>query len=277
MNPLSSCHQIVKIALRPLSLSGALLCMALIIPTANATAGIVLSEDFEGPKWTVGDRLTGTLNNGWKGNDDGTTATLKARIDSAPSGSPENVGSQSLFLSDNSATGTPNATYDLGSTVKQGYIEFSIKSVSGTGFYLKLFDAGSSTVNFQLAISSNSTISLLGTGDPIPSVSYSDAGYIAGEWNTVRINFDKTTNSVTILFNGVIANGLTVTSGDFDSVNWQAGKLQLVAGYNGGTNVSAYFDNITVYNAVPEPSSLVLLFGAGILGLGWTRARLRSC
>lgn len=105
--------------------------------------------------------------------------------------------------------------------------------------------------------------------------SYSLTG-ATGSPNTSQTAFFDTTNTPFGTGGTICTDTLTSTSGKSCTGGGPAGpgpySLTLVDTFSPGTNVSYSSDGNVV--AVPEPASL-LLFGAGLLGLGWF-ARRRS-
>ncbi|AHF94425.1 hypothetical protein OPIT5_15565 [Opitutaceae bacterium TAV5] len=230
--------------------------------SVRAAEAVVFSEDFEAPKWAAGAQLGSTAINGWIGNDNGTT--LLSRIIDTDAHS----GSQSLHLYDNISGNSASARYDLGSTLTQGYIEFSIKQAGGGNFYLYFSDAGTDTTNFYLSLAPNGTVTL---NSPAAST---QVAYTVTDWNTFRLYFDETTNTASVSLNGTSI--VSVATGDADATNWQVGKIRLQAGAAASTNTRAYFDDITVVNtaAIPEPSTYAAVAGIGALALAlWWRRR----
>ncbi|WP_043587731.1 PEP-CTERM sorting domain-containing protein [Geminisphaera colitermitum] len=256
---------------------------SLLLPASALAAGTeVFSTSFETtntPSWTNGTKLTSTATNGWIGNDNDDTIYSRIASDAVN----EAAHGQYLQLWDQANPGNANVKYDLGNNVTQGYIEWSLKRLTGT-FYLYGYNAGGTTDapnrNFYLSIN-NSTITfnsiVEGTVSTSASVEHKNiSGYSSTGWNTLRLDFDNTTKTATLTVNGVPASvtGLSVSN---SNTNWSLGTLHLVAGA-GTTTGQSYFDDFKVVNTasnIPEPATWSAICGVLILGLSLVLRRRR--
>ncbi len=233
---------------------------------------VILQEDFSNPPWSsLPTSLTSSSQNGWIGNDGDTGITSEVM---------DYDGGQSLYISDNSTSASAKARYDLGENYDNGYIEFSVKDTGSSGvLYFYGYDTGStssSARNFILTINrSSEEISLISVVDGSSStrsdnVSFADADYTDGDWNSVRIYFDDESKSAYVSINGSNISGLSVEN---ENTNWRLGNFELVAGYSSGTGPSGHFDDIQVA-VVPEPSGAALIGGALlVVAIGIRRIR----
>ncbi|MDR1282176.1 MAG: DUF1080 domain-containing protein [Opitutaceae bacterium] len=252
-------------------LFGSLLILSVSVHAAETEVFKTSFEATGSPAWASDAILTSTAVNGWIGNDNGTT--LLGRITDTQA----NTGSQSLRLYDNINGNSASARYDLGDTLTQGYIEFSIKQASGGNFYIYLSDTGTDATNFYLSLSNARVVNLNGQASATPDTST----YTVTGWNTFRIYFDETTNTASVSLNGTSI--VSIATGDADATKWQVGKIRLQAGASASQNTGAWFDDIRIVNTatpippIPEPSTHAILAGLGTLVLalarGWRRQR----
>lgn len=228
---------------------------------------------FESPTWSTSNTLTGTAKNGWTGNHTGTGIFATVSSTTAAPG-----GTQSLFLRDNSGSATAVVTRDWGTNITDGSFAFSFRNASAAGnsgtvgnFAVNFLSTGGATRNFALTWSDTAGFNLVNaSGTSLQSISYAAMGYTPGNWNTLTVNFSETNNTASVLLNGIMVSDLTIASGQ-DAVLWQAGKVQITAGFSSGF-ASGYFDNLTA-SAIPEPSTYAALMAASVLGLAVSRRR----
>lgn len=233
-----------------------------LLTTAAFAQETAFQETFDSSEWQDETAFTSTPTNGWIGNGNG---------DSSLTGIFTEGSNQLLRLWDSAQDGNASATYRRTENIAQGYIEFSVKRLSGSVYFYAL-DANSTNLadrNFYLAISS-SQIQLISVVDGTTSTterassSLTDAGYSSTGWNTVRLTFDDVAKSASVSVNGTSIAALTVTNPDTD---WFLGSFVMVAGANSATG-QGYFDDITIVNsAIPEPAAAATVAGALMLGM----------
>lgn len=262
----------------------AALCSLAVAPLHAQSYTTIVDENFEAPRWTEGTRLTGSSQDtyNWWGNDNDTT--MLSRVVAAPSGSPERIGGQSLYLLDSLNTGTPNASAHItGAPLSQGYVELDLKRGIGSSLYVNFYAVGdSSATTFTLALTgteSTGNFILIPVGldeSDRKTVAFSEIGFVASDWNTLRIVFDDVTKALSVEVNGTAVSGLSYAAGEVANANFSLGYLNLRAGYVSGTNHSAYIDNVIVAAAVPESSTVALAVSALAAGVVFV-ARRRKC
>ncbi|AHF94346.1 hypothetical protein OPIT5_12870 [Opitutaceae bacterium TAV5] len=231
---------------------------ALVLPF-TAQADPWFNENFEG--WTVNTVLTPTAQAGWTGNNSGTSVVISNGDNHTPG------GSQSLYIHDTAAAYTPSATYSLGETVSAGSLDFWFKHTAGTVSYSIGFG------NFALGISATALQIRNASGTNVQSVTYTSASFTPGNWNNFNISFDKAANSLVMSLNSTVILSLTGQALIDSGINLEASQITFAAGWLGGTNTAAYYDDIS-FTAIPEPSTWGAMIGLGALALvAWRRRR----
>lgn len=254
-----------------------MLSVVVAFPAVAAAQAVIFSENFESPTWTVGQALANnnTSPNGWNGTDNGTT--LLSRIGASVAG-----GTQSLHLLDNINNNSAFATKSLGTTLTQGYLQFDLHRPVGAtdSAYVILTESANVWGTTYATFAMTSTqVEIRVTGMTTKTATLASLGIALGEWNTFRLTFDKTANTLGVSLNGSSISALSVVSSDAPGATFQMGGMRLVSGYGGGTGVNniANFDNISVFDAnaaaIPEPGVYAAWAGAFMLGAAALRRR----
>lgn len=267
----------MKTKIHPLLSACLLFTASLGLQTTLAQAQVtILDETFEAPKWATGDALTSTAIHGWTGNNNeiNGNGALRARISNRPAGSPERIGSQSLYLY-RQGSSTAQAAYRLPEMLSNGYVEFDYKYATGSGgglFYLYLTkNPPGATNNIIFAISGGEFLFIPLNGDR-KTISFADAGYTLGSWDTFRVTFDNEAKTLAVSINGEEISELTYALPSDSTVPLWAETVSFRVG--SGNDASGYVDNVKIVNnAIPEPSTVGLMMGAAVAALVACRLR----
>ncbi|WP_309387318.1 hypothetical protein [Cerasicoccus frondis] len=166
-------------------------------------------------------------------------------------------GSQSLYMLDDSASDRPIARIDYGQNVTESVFDIAILPTGNDFWRIDMTSTASGVFNFSLLGNGGGTIRLTDQfGGVITSIATSSTSYSETDWNEFSIIANETDGTARVTLGGVEI--LNVTDA---SINWTIGASEFSLGYNGGTDIEVYYDNLSLAQ-IPEPGYYATLFGA---------------
>lgn len=157
-----------------------------------------------------------------------------------------NLGAKSVRLYDGDTTNVPRIRKDYGVNTSYGRFDFALKEDAATAgrdaWRVEFLETGSSGVRFAL-LGSSTSLALVGgsTGSTtLTSIAPTSAGYQATGWNSFSIVFNNITHTAAVYLNG--ASSPILTQGADTATIWNAGRVQIAAGYGSAVDHGIYLD-----------------------------------
>lgn len=207
-------------------------------------------------------------------------ATLALALPFAAAASPVNLVVNGSFESNVLGNGqwkVFNAASNNSTATKQTLDGWNL--VSGSGIELRRDVAGAAHDGRQF-------VELDSFGNSAMSQSFANLSegveYELSFWYSPRAGVAADSNGLQVLWNGQLVSALTGNGVGLNAHQWVEYRFDVFAqqglntlgfaSFGRNDSYGASLDNVSLTQAVPEPTSLALLSG-GLLGLGWARRR----